>query len=67
MTPEKEGSARRYRVTGAFNLAYFLAPLPSGSGKYGCAGLQPDFPVQQIQGVADVWVPFEGSIAIGWG
>ena len=38
MTPEKEGSARRYRVTGAFNLAYFLAPLPSGSGKYGCAG-----------------------------
>jgi hypothetical protein len=32
----------------------------------GCEGPQLDFPVQQIQGVAEVWVPFEGSIAVGW-
>jgi hypothetical protein len=30
-------------------------------------GPQLDFPVQQIQGVADVWVPFSESIAVGWG
>jgi hypothetical protein len=30
------------------------------------AGTQLDFPAQQIQGVAEVWVPFEESIAIGW-
>jgi DNA invertase Pin-like site-specific DNA recombinase len=33
----------------------------------GCAGLQLDFPVEQLQGVGDVWMPFEESIAIGWG
>jgi hypothetical protein len=31
-----------------------------------CAGLQLDFPVQQNPVVADVWVPFEGSLAAGW-
>lgn len=34
--------------------------------RLGCAGSQLDFPNQQIQGVADAWVPFEESIAIGW-
>jgi hypothetical protein len=32
----------------------------------GCAGPQHDFPDHQNQGVAEVWVPFEESIAIGW-
>jgi hypothetical protein len=30
------------------------------------AGLQLDFPAQQIQGFAEVWVPFEEAIAIRW-
>lgn len=38
MTPESEGPARRYRATGAFNLAYFLNAVPNGSGKSSCAG-----------------------------
>jgi len=33
---------------------------------FSCAGSQLDFPAQQIQGVAEVWVPFKESIAIGW-
>lgn len=44
MTPESEGPARRYRATGAFNLAFFLAAASSGAraaGKSSCAGLQP--------------------------
>jgi hypothetical protein len=28
--------------------------------------LRLDFRAQQDQGVAEVWVPFEESIAIGW-
>jgi hypothetical protein len=32
----------------------------------GCAGAQLDFPAQQFQGVAEVWVPFEEAIVIGW-
>lgn len=32
----------------------------------GCAGAQLDFPAQQIQGVAEVWVPFDEVIAVGW-
>ena len=43
---------------------------PSGApevvGNDGCAGPQLDFPVQQFPGVAEVWVPFEESIAVGW-
>lgn len=35
-------------------------------GNGSCAGSQLDFPDQRIQGVAEVWVPFEESIAIGW-
>jgi hypothetical protein len=31
-----------------------------------CAGAQLDFPAQQFQGVAEVWVPFEEAIALGW-
>jgi hypothetical protein len=31
-----------------------------------CAGAQLDFPAQQNQGVADVWVPFDQTIAVGW-
>jgi hypothetical protein len=46
------------------------AQPPGGSGPrapaVGCAGLQLDFPVKQDQGVTEVWVPFESSIAIGW-
>lgn len=38
MTPESEGPARRYRATGAFNLAYFLGAPSSWSGKSSCAG-----------------------------
>lgn len=38
MTPEVEGPNRRYRATGAFNIAYFLNAVSSGSGKSGCAG-----------------------------
>src|SRR5713101_2497201 len=48
-------------------------PLPKANEKgrhrcrpSGCAGPQLDFPTQQFQGVAEVWVPFEESIAIGW-
>ena len=33
---------------------------------FGCAGSQLDFPNQQFQGVAEVWVPFEESIAVAW-
>jgi hypothetical protein len=66
MTPEVDGPNRRYRATGAFNLAHFLAPPSNGSGKSSCAGPQLDFPVQQVQGFADAWVPFDESIAIGW-
>ena len=29
-------------------------------------GPQLDFPAQQFQGVAEVWVPFEEAIVIGW-
>ena len=32
----------------------------------GCAGPQLDFPAQQFQGLAEVWVPFEEAIVIGW-
>jgi hypothetical protein len=32
----------------------------------GCGGPQLDFPVQQIHGVAEVWVPFDEVIAVGW-
>jgi len=44
---------------------------PAGAGgphcqAMGCAGVQLDFPAQQIQGLAEVWVPFEEAIAIGW-
>jgi hypothetical protein len=35
-------------------------------GAFGCAGAQLDFPAQQFQGVAEVWVPFEEAIVIGW-
>jgi hypothetical protein len=31
-----------------------------------CAGPQLDFPAQRIRGVAEVWVPFEAAIAVGW-
>ena len=31
-----------------------------------CAGLQLDFPAQQYPGVAEVWVPFDEVIAVGW-
>ncbi len=31
-----------------------------------CAGVQPDFPAQQIQRVAEVWVPFDEVISVGW-
>lgn len=30
------------------------------------AGLQLDFPAQQIPGLAEVWVPFDEAIVIGW-
>ena len=43
---------------------------PSGApevvGNDGCAGSQLDFPARQIQGVAEVWVPFDEVIAEGW-
>jgi hypothetical protein len=39
---------------------------PSGPSMVHIEGLQLDFPAQQTQGVAEVWVPFEVSIAIGW-
>jgi hypothetical protein len=43
------------------------AKSPVFSGPFfGCAGLQLDFPAQQFQGVAEVWVPFEAAIVIGW-
>jgi site-specific DNA recombinase len=41
MTPETEGPARRYRATGAFNMAFFLAAASSdakAAGKSSCAG-----------------------------
>jgi len=38
MTPEIDGPNRRYRATGAFNLAFLLGSLSSRSGKSGCAG-----------------------------
>ena len=45
--------------------------MPSESGtceaEVQIAGPELDFPVRQIQGVADVWIPFEESIAVGWG
>ncbi len=31
-----------------------------------CAGLQPAFPAERHPDVPDYWVPFEGSIAVGW-
>jgi hypothetical protein len=62
-----EGLQRRYRATRAFNLSFFLTgALNDRSGKSGCAGPQLDFPDHKIQGVAEVWVPFEEAIAIGW-
>jgi hypothetical protein len=36
------------------------------SASCGCAGLQLDFPAQQFQGVAELWVPFEEAIVIRW-
>jgi hypothetical protein len=38
MTPETNGPDRGYRVTGAFNLAFFLELPTDGSGKSSCAG-----------------------------
>jgi site-specific DNA recombinase len=38
MTPETNGADRGYRVTGAFNLAFFLDLPTDGSGKSSCAG-----------------------------
>jgi len=43
-------------------------PEEFSGGRYtasSCAGVQLEFPVQQFQGVPEVWVPFEKSIAIG--
>jgi hypothetical protein len=40
-----------------------------GEGRHtavSCAGAQLDFPAQQFQGAAEVWVPFEEAIVIGW-
>jgi DNA invertase Pin-like site-specific DNA recombinase/Arc/MetJ-type ribon-helix-helix transcriptional regulator len=31
-----------------------------------CAGSQLDFPTQQIQGVAEFWVPVEYAVSVGW-
>jgi hypothetical protein len=42
------------------------APRANSAQSLSCAGPQLDFPVQQVQGVADAWVPFDESIAIGW-
>ncbi len=39
---------------------------PGACSRPSRAGAQLDFPTQQIQSVAEVWVPFEESIAIGW-
>ena len=43
---------------------------PSGAvevvGSDGCAGAQLDFPHREFPEVSPCWVPFEGSIAIGW-
>jgi hypothetical protein len=39
---------------------------PEFRGFFSCAGLQLDFPAQQYQGVAEVWVPFDEVIAVGW-
>jgi len=32
----------------------------------GSGGSQREFPAAGIQGVPEIWVPFEGSIAVGW-
>ena len=40
-----------------------------GEGRYpasSCAGAQLGFPAQQFQGIAEVWVPFEEAIVVGW-
>lgn len=55
-----EGAASLHRAAGPA----LLADVERAGG---CKGLQLDFPAQQIHGVAEVWVPFEASIAIGWG
>lgn len=41
-------------------------PVGPAYTSLGCAGLQRDFPALQVRGVAEVWVPFEGLIAVGW-
>jgi hypothetical protein len=53
MTPEVKGPARRYRATGAFNLAYFLGPAANGSGKSSCAGP-----------LADLYTPLEVALFV---
>ena len=58
-------------VARSTSTAQTTKPSPVGRGlglgtAIGCAGLQLDFPKQQIQGVADAWVPFGEAIAIGW-
>lgn len=70
MTPEVEGPNRRYRATGAFNLSFFLNAAALGesrSGKSGCAGSQLEFPVQQLQGVAEVGIRSSGRCDRGGG
>jgi hypothetical protein len=31
-----------------------------------CAGLHPDFPDREEDGLSDCWAPFEGRITVGW-
>ena len=42
-------------------------PWANSAQRLSCAGSQPDFPAQQDRGVTDVWVPFEETVAVGWG
>jgi hypothetical protein len=47
-------------------MAHVATGTPKIPREISCAGSQLDFPAQHIQGVAEVWVPFEESIAVGW-
>ncbi len=66
LTPHQDGHyVAETRIFPLLPLVSESSGNPRGTG-IGCAGPQLDFPAQQFRELAEVWVPFEKAIVIGW-
>lgn len=78
MEPQADGSYRGWSILTPLRLARTRKPRDRGAAEassngtdgsvsnVSCAGPQPAFPAERHPDVPDYWVPFEGSIAVGW-